>query len=68
MFRAHCAHQQEVKLYYTASAIITPVGGRPVRGLREESLNLRTGRPPTECDDTTCCIVQFDLSMMSTVL
>jgi len=30
------------------------------------SLNLCTGRPPTECDDTRCCIVQFDLLMMST--
>ena len=25
------------------------VGGRPVR----------TGQPPTECDDTRCCIIQF---------
>jgi len=25
------------------------VGGRPVR----------TGRPPTECDDNRCCIIQF---------
>ena len=30
MFRALCAHHQEVKLYYTASGIITPVGGRSV--------------------------------------
>ena len=30
MYRALCAHHQEVKLYYTASGIITPVGGRPV--------------------------------------
>jgi len=30
MFRALCAHHQEVKLYYTASGIITIVGGRPV--------------------------------------
>jgi len=37
------------KLYCTASGIITPVGGRPVRRLREDfSLNLRTERPPTE--------------------
>jgi len=36
MFRAPCAHHQEVKLYYTASGIVTPVGGRPVRRLREE--------------------------------
>jgi hypothetical protein len=44
------------KLYYTASGIITPVGGRPVHRLRESCLNLCTGRPPTECDDTRCCI------------
>ena len=25
------------KLYYTASGIITPIGGRPVRRLREDS-------------------------------
>jgi len=40
MFRALCPHHQEVKLYYTASGIITPVGDRPVH-------NLCTGRPPT---------------------
>ena len=39
------AHHQEVKLYYTASGIITPVGGRPVHRLRESSLNLYTGQP-----------------------
>jgi len=48
------------KLCYTASVIITPVGGRPLRRLREESsLTLCTGRPPTERDDTSCCITQF---------
>ena len=48
------------KWYYTASGIITPVSGRPVRRLREESsLNLRTGRPPTDCDDNRCSIIQF---------
>ena len=66
MFRAICAHHQEVKLYYTASGITTPVGGRPVRRLREDSLNPCTGQPPTEFDDTRCCIIQFDLLMMST--
>ena len=30
--------------------------GRPVHRLRED---LCTGRPPTECDDTRCCIIQF---------
>jgi len=47
MFRALRAHRQEVKLYYTAPGIITPVGGRPEHRLREDSLNLCTGRPPT---------------------
>ena len=46
------------QLFYTASGIVTPVGGRPVR----------TGRPPAECDDTRCCIIQFDLLMMSTTV
>ena len=35
-FRALCAHHQEAKLNYTASGIITPVGGRPVHRLRED--------------------------------
>ena len=39
------------KLYYKASGIVTPVGGRPVY--------LCKVRPPTECDDTRCCIIQF---------
>ena len=68
MFRALCAHHLEVKLYYTASGIITTVGGRPVRRLREDSLYLRTGRPPTDCDDTRRCIIQLDLLMMSTTV
>jgi len=33
-------------LYYTASGIITPIGGSPVHRLRESSHNLCTGRPP----------------------
>ena len=32
------------KLFYTASSIITPVGGRAVQRSRED---LCTGRPPT---------------------
>ena len=38
------------KLYYTASDVITPIGGRHVHRVREdwlESLNLCAGRPPT---------------------
>jgi len=30
MFRALCAHHQEVNLYYTASGIVIHVGSRPV--------------------------------------
>ena len=37
MFRAHVLIVRKAKLYYTASGIITPVGGRPVHRLREES-------------------------------
>ena len=65
MFRALCAHHQEVKLYYTTSGIITLSSGRPVHGFREDyfslesSLNLRTGRPLTKCDDTRSFITQF---------
>jgi len=36
-----------------------PLGGRPVHRLGEDSPNLCTGRPPTGCDDTRCCIIQF---------
>ena len=38
------------KLYYTASGVITPVHGTATY----------------RCDDTRCCIIQFDLLMMST--
>ena len=55
------------KLYYTTSGIVTHCrlpSGAQVERLRESSLNLCsrelcTGRPPTECDDTRCCIIQF---------
>ena len=30
----------------------------PVHRLRQSSLNLCTGRPPTACDDTRCCIIK----------
>ena len=45
------------KLYYTASGIITPVGGRSVHRLRDD---LCTGRPPTGVmiPDTRCGIIQ----------
>ena len=36
MFRAHVLIVRREKLYYTVSGIITPIGGRPVRRLRED--------------------------------
>jgi len=54
MFRALCAHHHEVKIvlysiwyYHTC---------RWPSVAQESSLNLCTRRPPTECDDTRCCI------------
>jgi len=44
------------KLYYTASGIITPVGGRPVHRLGEDSAH---GMATYRCDDTRRCIIQF---------
>ena len=41
MFRAHVLIVRRTKLYYTASGIITPIGGCPVHRLRESSLNLK---------------------------
>jgi len=36
MFRAHVIIIWRSKFYYTASGIITPIGGRPVHRLRED--------------------------------
>ena len=54
------------KLYYTASGIITPVGGRPVHRLRQSSLNLCTERQPTGVMIPDAVEYNFDLLMMST--
>jgi len=43
------------KLYYTASGIVTPVGGRPVHRLSKPLHGTATYR----CDYTRCCIMQF---------
>jgi len=57
------------KLYYTASGIVTPVGGRPVHRLRgDSSINLRTGRPPTGVTIPDAVEYNFDLLMMSTIV
>ena len=39
MFRAHVLIIRRSKLYYTASGIITPIGGRLVHRLREDCLS-----------------------------
>jgi len=48
MFRALCTQHQEVKLYYTASGTITPVGDRPIHGMATY-----------RCDHNRCCKIQF---------
>ena len=48
VFRAHVLIVRRAKLYYTASGIITPIGGRPVHGTATY-----------KCDDTGDCNVQF---------
>ena len=58
------------KLYYTASDVITPVGGRPVHRSREDwfqsSLNLCAGRPHTGVMIPDAVEYNFELLMMST--
>jgi len=51
------------KLYYTASGIITPIGGRPVHS---SSLNPCTRRPPIGVMITKAVEYNFELLMMST--
>jgi len=48
MFRTHVLIIRRSKLYYTASGIIKPVGGRLVH----ETATYR-------CDDTKGCVMQF---------
>jgi len=50
-------------LYYTASGIITPAGGRPVHRLRAD---LCTGQPPTGVTISDAAQYNFNLLMMST--
>ena len=47
-----------LSMYYIASGIITPVGGRPVHRVRADCSPVH--RTATyKCDDTRCCIIQF---------
>ena len=66
MFRAQVLIVRRSKLYYKVSGIVTPIGGRPVHRLREEtgipsgSLSQPVHRTATyRCDDTRGCIIQF---------
>jgi len=45
MFRAHVFIIRRSKLHYTASGIITPIGGHLVHGLREDCSPLSTCTP-----------------------
>jgi len=66
IFRALRAHHQEVKIVYATSGIIIPVGCRPVHRLREDFFQPVHRTATYRCDDTRCCIYNFDLLMMST--
>jgi len=54
MFRALCTH-------YQVNIVLYSIWYRHTCRWpsRESSLNPRTGRPPTECDDTRCRIIQW---------
>ena len=49
------------KLYYIASVIIKPVGGRTVHSFTELSQPVH-GTAIYVCDDNGCCITQFFIS------
>jgi len=64
-FEHCCVHHQEVKVVLPVSGIVTHC--RWPSGAQVESGPVhRTAT--TECDDTRCCIIQFDLLMMSTTV
>jgi len=62
-FRAHVLIIRRSKLHYTASGIITPIGGRPMRRLREdwlECLSQSVHETATyRCGDTRGLVMQF---------
>ena len=57
MFRAPCAHRQEVKIVFYS---------RPMHRLRESSLNLCMGRPPIGVMIPEAVEYNFDLLTMGT--
>jgi len=58
MFRAHVLIIRRSKLLYTASGIITLIGGRLVHGLRVLSQPVHE-TATYRCDDTKGCVMQF---------
>ena len=77
MFRAHVLIIRMSKLYYTASGIITPIGGCPVHGLREDwmecveyetqqhSHNPATCHCPEPNGYNQCCPIHFNIFLPS---
>ena len=65
MFRAHVLIIRRSELYFTASGIITLIGGRPVHRLREDwmecIMHSMEGimHSTYRCDDTRDCVIQF---------
>ena len=58
MFRAHVLTIRRSKLHYTASDIITPIGGRLLHGLREDCSPRRlftTGEDPVPILQEAVC-------------
>ena len=58
MFPAHVLTFRRSKLYYTASGIITLIGGHPVYRLREDS-QLLEWTVPYRFDENRGCIIHF---------
>jgi len=57
-FEHHVLIIRRSELYYTASGIITPIGGRSVHRLWEDSQPVHE-TAIYRCDDTRGCIIQF---------
>jgi len=78
MFRTPCAHHQQVKIVlydiWYHHTCRWPSGAQVERGLHfyytaSGVLSQPAHRTATcRCDDTRCCIIQFDLLMMSTTV
>ena len=61
MFRAHVLIIRRSKLHYTASGIITPIGGHLVHTIIQHFIiNQPVHETATyRCDDNRGCVIQF---------